>query len=292
SVPFFFVVSGYFFGCKVRDGTPPLALFTRYARRLLRIWVLWSLIYLWLPLRPAQWFHHGWWVSVVRQFEHMAAHPLLIVWVGGKGHLWFLMALVMALAIAAVCERARARPLFYGMAVALYLFGLAGGLYANTPIGLHLPFDTRNGPFMSTLLVACGYWIANNRYRVKPLAALAVAAIGLIGFEAELHWVPQFSSAYPPIIDYGLGTVIFGVGALLLGLAVPWLGGQWWPRVGARYVLGIYVCHDLFVEPASMLHTYFHTYAWEFMFPVIVFFLALGLTAALARERHLHLLVR
>ncbi|HEX5352480.1 MAG TPA: acyltransferase [Rhodanobacteraceae bacterium] len=292
AVPFFFVVSGYFFGGKIRDGASPLPLFTRYAWRLLRIWLLWSLIYLLLPLRLGQWFHHGWWPSVVRQFGHMAAHPLLIVCVGGKDHLWFLMALVMALAIAAVCERLRARALFYGLAVSLYLLGLVAGLYANTRVGLHLPFDTRNGPLMSTLLVACGYWIANNRYRVKPAAALAVAAIGLIGFEAELYWAPQFSSAWPPIIDYGLFTPVFGVGALLFGLAVPRLGGEWWPRIGAYYVLGIYVCHDLFVEPASMLHAYFHSYVWEFMFPVIVFFLALGLTMLLARERHLRLLVR
>jgi surface polysaccharide O-acyltransferase-like enzyme len=291
SVPFFFVVSGYFFGRKVRSGTPPLPLFVRYAKRLLRVWVLWSLIYLWLPLRLGQWQHQGWWPAVVDQFEHMAAHPLLIVWVGGKGHLWFLMALVMALAIAAVCERVRARYLFYGLAIALYLFGLVGGLYANAPVGLHLPFDTRNGPFASTLMVACGYWVAGHKRAINPAAALAIAAIGLAGFEAELYWVPKLYAGYPPIIDYGLFTPVFGVGTLLFGLAVPRLGGHWWPRIGALYVLGIYVCHYLFVEPAWMLHAYFHSYVWEFLFPVVVFFLGLGLTMALMRERHLRWLV-
>ncbi|HLI17314.1 MAG TPA: acyltransferase [Rhodanobacteraceae bacterium] len=292
AVPFFFVVSGYFFGRKIHSGSPPLPLFAHYATRLLRIWVLWSLIYLCLPLRLGQWFHQGWGAAVVHQFEHMAAHPLLIIWVGGKGHLWFLMALVMALAIAAVCERLRARAVFYALAVALYLLGLVAGLYANTVVGLHLPFDTRNGPFMSTLLVACGYWAAGHRSRIGPVPALVLAAIGLVGFEAELNWIPLFSSHYPPIIDYGLFTPVFGVGVLLFGLAVPWLGGTWWPRIGAYYVLGIYVCHDLFVEPAWFLHAYFHSYVWEFMFPLIVFFLALGLTALLASERHLRLLVR
>ncbi|HJP99190.1 MAG TPA: acyltransferase [Rhodanobacteraceae bacterium] len=292
SVPFFFVVSGYFFGRKIRTGAPPLPLFAQYATRLLRIWVLWSLIYLCLPLRIGQWFHQGWARAVVHQFDHMAAHPLLAVWVGGKGHLWFLMALVMALAIVAACERLRARALLYILAVALYIVGLAGGLYGNTPIGLHLPFDTRNGPFMSTLLVACGYWIAGYRSRIHPIVALAIAGIGLAGFEAELYWIPQLYSGYPPIIDYGVCTPVFGVGALLLGLALPELGGEWWPRIGAKYVLGIYVCQDLFIEPAWMLHAYFHSYAWEFIFPVIVFFLALGLTAMLERERHLRLLVR
>jgi surface polysaccharide O-acyltransferase-like enzyme len=119
-----------------------------------------------------------------------------------------------------------------------------------------------------------------------------VAATGLIGFEAELHWVPQFSSAWPPIIDYGLFTPVFGIGAPLLALAVPRLGGRWWPRIGAEYVLGIYVCHELFVEPAWMLHTWFHSYAWEFLFPVIVFVLALGLTMLLARGRRSRWLVR
>lgn len=40
-----------------------------------------------------------------------------------------------------------------------------------------------------------------------------------------------------------------------------------------------------------MLHAYFHSYVWEFTFPVIVFFLALGLTTLLMKERHLRLLV-
>ncbi|MGH8145471.1 MAG: acyltransferase [Rhodanobacteraceae bacterium] len=292
SVPFFFVVSGYFFGRKTRAGAAPLPLFAHYAKRLLRIWVLWSLIYLCLPLRLGQWLHQGWWPSVVQQFEQMAANPLLIVWVGGKGHLWFLMALVMALAIVAICEWMRARPLLYGLAIALYVFGLLGGLYANTPTGLQLPFDTRNGPFMSTLLVACGYWIAGYRQRINPVIVLAIAGIGLFGFEAELNWIPQLSSSYPPIIDYGVFTPVFGVGTLLFGLAVPRLGGQWWPRIGAECVLGIYVCQELFVEPAWMLHAYFHSYLWEFTFPVVVFFLALGFTMLLARERHLRLLVR
>lgn len=292
AVPFFFVVSGYFFGYKVRDGAAPLPLFARYAKRLLRIWVLWSLIYLLLPLRLGQWFHEGWWLAVLQQFRHMAAHPLLIVFVGGKGHLWFLMALVMALAMVALCEKLRARWLFYALGVALYAYGLLTGLYANTPAGLQAPLDPRNGPFMGALLVACGYWIAGYRGRVDPVIAFTVTAVGLIGFEAELHWVPMLSSAWPPIIDYGLFTPVFGIGALLLGLALPGLGGRWWPRVGAECVLGIYVCHDLFVEPAWMLHAYFHSYAWEFAFPVIVFVLALGLTMLLARERHLRWLVR
>lgn len=292
AVPFFFVVSGYFFGRKVRDGAAPLRLFARYAKRLLRIWVLWSLIYLFLPLRLGQWLHQGWWPAVVQQFRHMAAHPLLIVLVGGKGHLWFLMALVMALAIAAICEKLRARPLSYALGLALYVYGLLTGLYAHTPVGFSAPLDPRNGPFMSTLLVACGYWISGWRGRIDPRASFALAAIGLLGFEAELHWVPQVSSAYPAIIDYGAFTPVFGAGALLLGLAVPGLGGRWWPRIGAQCVLGIYVCHDLFVEPAWGLHAYFHSYAWEFAFPVIVFALALGLTLLLLHGRHLRALVQ
>ncbi len=292
AVPFFFVVSGYFFGRKVREGAPPLPLFARYARRLLRIWVLWSLIYLLLPLQLGQWLHQGWWPAVTQQFQHMAAHPMLIVFVGGKGHLWFLMALVMALAMAAICERLRARWLFYAFGVALYVYGLLTGLYANTPAGFQGLLDPRNGPFMSALLVACGYWIAGNDNLVDPVIAFAVAVTGLIGFEAELHWVPQLSSAWPPIIDYGLFTPVFGIGALLLGLAVPRLGGRWWPRIGAEYVLGIYVCHELFVEPAWRLHAWFHSYAWEFLFPVIVFLLALGLAMLLARGRYWRLLIR
>lgn len=291
SVPFFFVVSGYFFGRKVRDGEAPLPLFARYARRLFRIWVLWSLIYLLIPLRHGQWADFGYWPSVVAQFEKMAHHPLLDVWVGGKGHLWFLPALIMALGIAAAFEHWRARNSFYVLAVLLYLIGLDVGLYGNTPFGFHVPFDSRNGPFMSALLVACGYWLAGSRRRVAPAAALALAVIGWAGFQAELYWVPELSGAWPPISDYGLFTPVFGIGILLFAPARPQLGGSVWPWVGARYVLGIYVCHLLFVEPMWPLHGYFHSYLWEFTFPLVVLGLALGLTALLARGRYSRYLV-
>jgi surface polysaccharide O-acyltransferase-like enzyme len=291
SVPFFFVVSGYFFGSKTRAGAEPLALFARYARRLLRIWVLWSLIYLLIPLRVPQWTRHGYWPSVVAQFEKMARHPLLIIWVGGKGHLWFLPALVMALAIAALCEHWRARGWFYVAAVLLYLLGLDVGLYGNTPFGFHAHFDSRNGPFMSTLLVACGYWLSGNRRLIAPSAALALAIVGWAGFQAELYWLPKLSGVWPPISDYGLFTPVFGVGTLLFALARPRLGGSFWPRIGARYVLGVYVCHLLFVEPAWPLHAYFHSYLWEFAFPLVVLGLALWMTALMARGRYSRYLV-
>jgi surface polysaccharide O-acyltransferase-like enzyme len=291
AVPFFFVVSGYFFGRKIRSGTAPLALFVRYARRLLLVWILWSLIYLFLPLQINQWTDLGWWPAVMGQLQAMVDHPLHIVWVGGKGHLWFLMALVMALAILAVCERWRVRGAFYVLAVLLYLFGLVAGLYGHTLIGLHMPFDTRNGPFMSALLVGCGFWASAKPRHFPPVAALALAAIGWLGFEAELHWIPMVSSAWPPIIDYGIFTPVFGLGALLFALSRPALGGHFWPRVGARYVLGVYVCQDLFIEPMWPLHAYFHSYAWEFLFPVVVLALSLGLTALLYRTRWTRYLV-
>lgn len=291
AVPFFFVVSGYFFGKKVRSGSEPLPLFTHYAMRLLRIWVLWSLIYLFVPLRIDQWANQGWWPAVVSQFEAMINQPFLILWVGGKGHLWFLMALVMALAILAVCERWRARGVFYVIAVLLYLFGLSAGLYANTVAGLHVPFDTRNGPFMSTLLVACGFWLSAKSRRISPLAALALALAGWAGFEVELYWIPMISAAWPPIIDYGLFTPVFGIGVLLFALSQPRMGGHFWPRLGARYVLGVYVCHYLFVEPAWPLHALLHSYLWEFAFPVVVLALSLGLVALLFRGRRTHYLV-
>jgi surface polysaccharide O-acyltransferase-like enzyme len=290
AVPFFFVVSGYFFGRKVRGGGEPFDLFTRYARRLGRIWVLWSLIYLLIPVRVSQWTAQGYWPAIVAQFQKMAHHPLLDIWVGGKGHLWFLPALVMALGLAAIFEHWRARWGFYLLAVLLYLAGLDVGLYGNTPFGFHVPFDSRNGPFMSALLVACGYWIAGRREPIRSGAAFATAIIGWIGFQAEVYWLVKLRG-WPPIADYGLFTPVFGVGVLWLALAQPRLGGDVWPRIGARYVLGIYVCHELFVAPLWPLHAYFHSYLWEFSFPVVILALALGLTVLLARGRYSRLLV-
>lgn len=220
----------------------------------------------------------------------MAQHPLEYALQGGKPHLWFLMSLVQALGIAALCARSRHALLVCG--AILYIFGLLLGPYALAPFGIDTSFNSRNGPFMSTLLVALGWELSSGRWHASLKAALWMTVIGWAGYLMEMHLIPIVFNGLK-IADYGFFTPLYALGLVMCAFSRPQLGaGTVWAEVGARYVLGIYVCHLLFVTPMWPLHAYFHSYAWEFAFPLIVLGLATGLTALLSRNRYSRFLVR
>jgi surface polysaccharide O-acyltransferase-like enzyme len=292
SVAYFFIIAGFFFGRKILDGSPPLPLFARYARRLLRIWLLWSAIYIAAMLIVPNYANLGYGGAMLAKFSHIAANPLEWALQGGKPHLWFLMSLVQALLIAAVCARLRLKHGLLIAGIILYVFGLLMGPYALTPVGIDIDFNSRNGPFMSTLLVAVGWELARRDWQVSTAAATGVAVIGWTGYLAEMHLIPIFFGGLK-IADYGIFTPVYALGLVLVAFSRPSLGeGTTWSRLGARYVLGIYVCHYLFVEPMWPLHAYLHNYLWEFTFPLIVLGLSIGLVYLLFQSRYTRYLVQ
>lgn len=234
----------------------------------------------------------GYFDAVLAKFGHVAANPLEWALQGGKPHLWFLMSLTQSLGIAAVCAQLRSRHALLICGATFYVFGLLMGPYATAPFGLAIDFNSRNGPFMSTLLVALGWEMAQHEWRVSSTTAVVLAVVGWAGYLGEMHLIP-FLFGSLNIADYGVFTPLYAMGLVLFAFSRPRLGARsMWAKMGARYVLGIYVCHYLFVEPMWPLHAYFRSYAWEFAFPLIVLGLATGLTALLDSNRLTRYLVR
>ncbi|MBK7549131.1 MAG: acyltransferase family protein [Rhodoferax sp.] len=94
-VPFFFTVSGYFWGLKIHGGMPEVLVAKQIFKRILLILVFWSLVYL-LPYNMASMLQYGplgplkVWYWHVRE---LAANPLLLLFESTSQHLWFLIVL-------------------------------------------------------------------------------------------------------------------------------------------------------------------------------------------------------
>src|SRR5262249_1523820 len=146
-----------FLGRRLREGRAASALLFSSTRRLATVFLVWSCVYLaWDSARAIVRAGRGaGQVTVSAAFEGpvayarvLASDPANGLLPGARWHLWFLPALWVAVAVICAGEALRSRGLLGACAGALYAVGLAAGSYAPLS-GVHVPVNTRNGPFFS-----------------------------------------------------------------------------------------------------------------------------------------------
>jgi len=257
------------------------------SKRIMSIFVAWALIYAVVhaveairtygpagPLKIVYWAVHG--------LDLAALGSVALE--GTKIHLWFLTALAIATLISgALLSRGMGRaPLV--LSIALFVIGLAGGAYADTPIGFHSRFDFRNGPFFSLIMFATGYAL-QRRSDDLPSAWIGLA-IALAGFTMQLFEVLWLRRQWGTNMshDYVVGTYFLGLGVTLIALSnarllrLPALAS-----IGPL-VLGIYACHFLYVDLLRPIDDVRHGEAlWDVSYVAVVFMLSLLTTLGLAR---------
>jgi surface polysaccharide O-acyltransferase-like enzyme len=294
AVPYFFLISGYFWATKFADAQSVQKPTQVMARRIIVILLAWSTIYL-LPTNLAEPFKYGVFGPVKMVYWNVIEalkHPGSLFFQSTKYHLWFLMSLLICLTISGVLiSRNMVRSLIF-LSLILYLIGLMGKAYADTPVGFHLTFNLRNGPFFGLIFFVTGYLLQ----RLKPDPSwfswgLALSSLGVCLHFGEIyvlnrHWGTSMNQ------DYLFGTYFFGVGAGLMALSNnPLLRA---PRLSflGPLVLGIYAVHVVFVDLLQPLHLEFSGVAiWEIGYPIVVLILSIGAAYGMSRVRLLRPLV-
>lgn len=250
AVPMFFVFAGYFWA---RHGDAPAPLITgarAMVPRLLARFATWSLIFL-IPFesdRISRRFPDGFLRNLRASVDWVASHPGTVLLQGSHGHLWFLMALAMAVALIALVRRWLPMRGVLLIGVGLFVASLLAGAYRRTSVGLTLPLNPRNGPGFAVLPVAIGCWLAGRSpSRRWAHAGIVLVLGGALLATTELTWLHTHSRT-SLAQDLVVGTFAMGVGAALIGLGDPtWLHR---PRLAALgpWVLGLYVAHPILVE--------------------------------------------
>lgn len=161
-IPFFFIVSGYFFGQKVMINFTSTAYFSQYMFKLIGLFFTWYLFYLIydLILRTVLAIYMGSNVSSeLSQYIKTFVNIDAIYY--GEGmtsyHLWYLTALIWSIVILYVFIRIRKLGVLLILGGTLNLIGLFGQTYSSI---FHLPIHTTDALFFGLFYTSIGCCIA------------------------------------------------------------------------------------------------------------------------------------
>ncbi|MDX1781283.1 MAG: acyltransferase family protein [Thalassovita sp.] len=169
-VPFFFVMSGYFFEAQTRNGIWP------WARRVLSFYLIWTLLYL----------------PIILIFEDFSLLRLGFYTIFGYAHLWFLPALLGGGLVFHLLRNIGNRRLIV-LAVLLVAAGAALQYYENMTYDMaHLAYrrvheaESRNFLFLGFPYVAIGVVIrrtgfAEGKIKTRDWGLVGVGIAALIG---------------------------------------------------------------------------------------------------------------
>jgi surface polysaccharide O-acyltransferase-like enzyme len=294
AVPFFFVIAGYYWGLRIREGAAVLDVSARMLGRLTLAFAAWSLFYL-LPLdarlpelrEPARYLEFA-----VSKLAVLAHDPGTLLLEGTTIHLWFLPALACAILLSAALLRAGV--LLPVAAVVFYLIGVAARAYGATPVGFELPgaFNTRNGPFFSLLPFVAGYYLSARTPAAGWMrTGLLVFAFGYVMHFAEIFALLKLYQTRAVIHDYVLATWLLGVGAAMMALSGHRLLQCPALAAAGRLTLGVYCIHIAFV---MLLFPWFWPRtqpALELVLVAVILALSLAASWLLSKVPHLRRLV-
>lgn len=209
AVPFFFVCSGFFFFSKeFSNREASLEHLIRYERRLLKIYAIWTVIY--LPYTIYDYAHAGF------RFYHIFSYVRDLLFNGSYYHLWFLPALMLATALVWwLLERFDAKRMMQVVG-ALYIIGYLINVY--TPIWESLPgisllfgfftkllVTSRNGIFFAPIFVAMGHLLAHTKRLPQKNSGIAwlvsfVLLVGEVSLYHALGLLRDLTSMYLMIV--------------------------------------------------------------------------------------------
>lgn len=203
AVPLFFVFSGFFLYRKTPSDKFDFSPTKKYLLNVLRLYILWSLIYLPSNLKTILSNPHGalhGWLKYIRNF----------IFLGSYTHLWYLPALLTAVLITSFLLYKKWSPKKILLtSCVFYFFGLLGNAYfgiirplCSIPfIGKTLElyfkiFDTtRNGLFFGFFFVALGMYLSKNDILIKSKKALLLFIMSVLLLITEVSLLKKFNIA-------------------------------------------------------------------------------------------------
>lgn len=290
AIPFFFVVSGYFWGAKVRTGADLAQVSVAMAKRLLLVFCAWSLIYL-LPYNISSIFRHGLPGPVEITYARLsfaAREPFILLVEGTSVHLWFLTTLLTCLAISALLVAMNRVWILAGCSTLFYLVGVLAHAYVDTPLGIHLPLrNTSYDPFFGLIFFSSGYLLSGMA--PHPSWLRKGAALVLLGYAVhflELYFLnTYFRTSWNQ--DYVFGTYFVGIGCALIALSRPRFLNLPYLSSAGRMTLGIYSIHIIFVDLLFPIGQMTSSALWQAGYVFAVLALSITAVTLMARSKTL-----
>lgn len=140
AVPYFFVVSGYYYFAKMEKGE---AAFAAYFKRLIKPYLIWSVIF-WI-VDFVQW-------AYTEPLRFLSQLPISFI-TGSHFHLWFFPCMFFSIGLVSICYRLKIQKILIPLALGLYIIGCLGSSYYE--LGIRIPI-------MKDVLQVEGFWKLRN----------------------------------------------------------------------------------------------------------------------------------
>ncbi len=302
AVPFFFSISGYFWGKSIENNRSIFKAWEKSATRLGLLFVAWTVIYA-TPYTQAFSFpvQSDTAFNFIKQtywnLLNLSSHPLIFMLEGSKSHLWFLPSLLICLSISSVFVKRNCAPALIIVSILLYITGVLGKSYSSTPYGIDININTRDGPFFGLIFFVTGYYLS----RINPSVILMRYGLALlsVGFFAQAFELYILNKNYGvlKIQDYCFSTYLMSIGAAMIGIySAPPLHIR---KVNLARIsdltLGIYLVHFIFIDILIELSSTFPSFASvknPYFFPMIVILSSSAFTTILNLTNPFKWLVR
>lgn len=274
SIPFFFIISGYYFAAQNADAKN--LNIQQMVGRLIWVFLLWSLIY--APVIADQ---HNLKTVFQRFFSPN------FIYSGDFLHLWFISSLVFGYIFIAFCYQFNIKYVLSFFSAAFLVIALISGPYPVFKSGFPLEFDFARH-WLSVPFLYIGFIFYKKGFPSWWLSIILIAA-GAVSQILEAQFIyRQFGiSAYNH--EFLIGAIPFAIG--MTGLALnnlKWLQQPLLSKWGRDYSLGIYLLHMLVIYLVpnwiyALLPGISGTMLWQALLPVIILGLCILLLGLIQR---------
>ena len=286
AIPFFFIAAGYFLSIKLIASQRPLDIVKPYIWRLSVIYLVWTGLYFFFPINWFSLIVSGEWKPFYWEAAHaviqLTSNPVTFLFKTTSMHLWFLPALAIAAFALALAVQFGKERLFILSGLCLYWVGMLSDAYSKTSWGLQIDHLLVLGFFYGPLFVGLGWVLAKGK---RPSLSHAISLI-VLGFTMQyLEAIWLLNTHGVPLISPGYlaGTVPFGLGMMMLGLALPPSSNGKLLGQLANLTLGIYLIHVWAKGLLLPLDNRLGGPLWELGFPILIFMVSWVFVAAIKR---------
>lgn len=267
-VPFFFIVSGFLFGQKIRSTKYRKKYFRNYIKKIIGLFVYWSLFYVMyglilnvlesiiFDLNMRQEI-----VNYLHSFVGVSDIFLFLIYGSGGGpasyHLWYLSALIWSILVLYMFIKADRLSVLLIISLLLNVVGLFGQTYSGV-FNLEL-FDhdikTRDAIFFGLFYTTLGCYIAFNynsiNEKISQLKSFTIVKLFLIfsftqiaeRFIAYKFWQEEIRQT-----DFYISTIFIAICLILFVMKNGDIGEKSIISKIGKNAVGIYVSHTLFID--------------------------------------------
>lgn len=269
-IPFFFIVTGFLFGNKIKNHSNPKDYFKSYILILIKFFIGWHVLYIVYDVSIRVFYAvykgEGIRAELVNYINIMPKLSTIYYGVGVTSyHLWYLSALIWSIGVIFLFVKWRKFNLLLIISLILNVIGLFGQTYTDI---FYLPIDTRDALFFGLFYTSLGCYIAFHYNRIESFieytssrALIAIFILSSFFQIAEGFVTVGIYDGATGGAGYYISTIPLTVSLFLLLLKNKDLGKRSLFTLLGRNVFGVYLVHMLFIS-VMVLTLHFFNLAW------------------------------